>query len=82
MYETQAARINRGIREYDQETIIEVAPGPPHFTIEVRGVPKGVLIVDSKEMVSKVLPYGNSDGGKECPNSLIEGLGAHSKGLL
>ena len=25
-------------------------------------------------MVSKVIPYGYPDGGKECSNSLIEGL--------
>ena len=49
LYETQAAQINRAIREYDQEAIIEVAPGPPHFTIEVRGVPKGVRIEGTKK---------------------------------
>jgi len=51
LHETQAAQINRVIRESQPEMVVEVAPGPARLTTEIRGIRKGVLIEYSQEML-------------------------------
>ena len=51
LHETQAAQINRVIRESQPAMVVEVAPGPARLTTEVRGIRKGVLIEYSQEML-------------------------------
>jgi len=51
LHETQAAQINRVIRESQPEMVVEVAPGPARLTTEIRGIQKGVLIEYSQEML-------------------------------
>ncbi len=51
LHETQAAQINRVIREFQPEMVVEVAPGPARLTTEIRGIRKGVLIEYSQEML-------------------------------
>jgi SAM-dependent methyltransferase len=52
LHRSQVAEVNRAIRSYHPELILEIAPGPARMATELRGVCKGLMIDYSEEMLA------------------------------
>src|SRR4029450_11663710 len=51
LHNTQVTEVNRVIRAYAPDRVLEVAPGPARLTTEIQGVKHGVMIEYSEEML-------------------------------
>jgi SAM-dependent methyltransferase len=52
LHQSQVAEVNRTIRRYHPERILEIAPGPARLATELRGVRRGLMIDYSEEMLA------------------------------
>ncbi|WP_457570835.1 class I SAM-dependent methyltransferase [Desulfovulcanus sp.] len=51
LHKMQISAINQVVRQYQPQTVLEVAPGPARLTVDVEGIKRGFLVEYSEEML-------------------------------